>query len=1130
MHIREYQTWLQAYDEARGWDKIAPPHTFLHLIEEIGEVAREVEYLEGYREADNAGDARARLAAELADATTFLYKLACQCGVDLEDALKANMTKAENRFSIAFGQADTERYLARQAENLARRRKNMTKPQSFQDVIMRLDRYWADYGCLIWQPYSEKLGAGTANPATTLRVLGPEPWNVGYVEPSYRPDDGRYAENPNRMQMFIQYQVILKPDPGNPQELYLGSLEAVGINMREHDVRFVEDNWESPALGAWGLGWEVWLDGQEISQYTYFQQAGGLNLDPVAVELTYGLERIVMYLQRVRAVWDIDWDGVHTYGDVYMRPEIEHCVYNFELADVERLTQMYNLYEIEAKACMEQGLVIPAYDYILRCSHTFNVLDARGAIGVTERASYFGRMRDLTRQVARLYVGQREEMGYPSLQQQAARGKQQDRNTLPAEPESTTYSLQPTTLLLEIGTEELPVTDLSLALEQLEVAVPQMLANARLSYGSLRVVGTPRRQAVLVYELAPRQPDQTMEVQGPPAKVAFDADGHPTRAAEGFARKQGVPVEALRVVTKDAKSYVVATRTEEGRPAAKVLVEELPKLIAGLHFPRTMRWNATNVGFPRPLRWLVGLLGDRVIPLEYAGAVGGRTTRGLRPLGSPQIQLACADDYLPMMAQNQIAVDVAERRKQIRTQAGTLAATVGGRIPDDADLLDEVTNLVEHPTALLGRFEPEYLALPQDVLVTVMKKHQRYFPVVHAQSGELLPYFVAIRNGDDYNLDVVRGGKEDVLRARFADAKFFYGNDTRKPLDNFLPRLDTLTFQEQLGSMLDKSKRLEKLGSVVGQALGLDEIEQMTVRRAAHLCKADLASQLVIELTSLQGLMGREYARLSGDEEAVATAIFEHYLPRFARDALPETRPGLALGLANRLDSLVGLFAVGLAPTGSADPYHLRRDALGVVQNLIAHEIPLSLQPLLTEAAALMPVPVAEQVLASVSRFITERLRGWLRDKGFRYDVVDAVLAEQGNDPYGAYRTAAQLTVWVERDDWMDLLNAYGRCIRIVRDQTERFQFRPDVDPEPATAALWKAYQTARAQVTTPLGSDVDRLLTVLRPMIPAINRFFDDVLVMHEDRVLRENRLGLLQDIWDLSRGIVDVTRLEGF
>ena len=995
----------------------------------------------------------------------------------------------------------------------------------FKDVIMRLDRYWADHGCLIWQPSRETLPAGTGNPATTLRVLGPEPWNVGYVEPSSRPADGRYAENPNRMQMFTQYQVILKPDPGNPQELYLGSLEATGIDMREHDVRFVEDNWESPALGSWGLGWEVWLDGQEISQYTYFQQAGGLNLDPVAVELTYGLERILMYLQKVRSVWDIDWDGVHTYGDAYMRPEVEHCIYNFELADVGRLSQMYSLYEAEANACLEKGLVIPAYDYIQRCSHTFNILDSRGAIGVTERASYFGRMRDLSRQVARLYLEQREDLGYPFLERQATSGKRQVGK---AEPEPLAWPLEPCTFLLEVGTEELPVGDLTLALEQLESSVPRMLDAARLGYESLEVVGTPRRQAVLVHHLAASQPDQTLEVQGPPAKVAFDTDGNPTRAAQGFARKQDVPVEALRVVTEGERSYVVATKTESGRSAAQVLSAELPKLLAGLRFPRTMRWNETNVSFPRPLRWLVGLLGDQVVPFAYAGVASGRSTTGLRPHGSPEIELDHADDYLATMAEHRIVIDVAERREQVRTQAKALAATVEGRIPDNPVLLDEVTNLVERPTALLGQFEPEYLALPQDVLVTVMMTHQRYFPVVQAESSELMPFFVAVRNGDDHHLDVVREGYEDVLRARFADAKFFYDNDTRQSLEDFLPRLDTLTFQEELGSMLDKSKRLEKLVPIVGRALGMDGAEQAAAQRAAHLCKADLATQLVIELTSLQGFMGREYARLSGEEEAVATAIFEHYLPRSAVDALPETRQGLALGLANRLDSLVGLFAVGLAPTGSADRYHLRRDALGLVQNLTAHEIALLLCPLLAEAAALMPLPVPEQALDEVTLFITERLRGWLRDQGFRYDVVDAVLAERGDDPYSAYRGVAQLAAWVQRDDWMDLLNAYGRCIRIVRDQAERLDFVPDLDPESATAALGEAYQIARAQITPT--SDVDRFLTAIRPMIPAINCFFDDVLVMHEDRELRESRLGLLQDIWDLSRGIVDMARLEGF
>ncbi len=288
-------------------------------------------------------------------------------------------------------------------------------------------------GCLIWQPYSEKVGAGTGNPATVLRVLGPEPWNVAYAEPSYRADDGRYAENPNRMQMHTQYQVILKPAPANSQELYLGSLEAIGIDRNRHDIRFVEDNWESPALGAWGLGWEVWLDGLEITQYTYFQQAGGLPLDPIPVEYTYGLERIVMYLQGVKEVWQIDWDGKRTYGDVLKRPEIEHCTYDFEVADVGRLKLMYDLFEAEAKNAMAHRLVIPAHDYVLRCSHTFNLLDARGAIGVTERAAFFARMRDLARQVSVAYVEQRQHEEFPWLEdgQDDCRRSHHDRRCIP---------------------------------------------------------------------------------------------------------------------------------------------------------------------------------------------------------------------------------------------------------------------------------------------------------------------------------------------------------------------------------------------------------------------------------------------------------------------------------------------------------------------------------------------------------------------------------------------------------------------------------------------------------------------------------------------------------------------------
>ena len=348
----------------------------------------------------------------------------------------------------------------------------MHNPLNFQSIMLTLEHFWADKGCLIWQPYYSQVGAGTMNPATFLRVLGPEPWNVAYVEPSVRPDDGRYGDNPYRLQQHYQFQVILKPDPGNPQELYLQSLQALGIDPLEHDIRFVEDNWESPALGAWGLGWEVWLDGQEITQFTYFQQAGGFNLEPVSVEITYGLERIAMALQGCYNFRKIQWSPDYTYGDVNYQAEKEHSQYYFETADIERVREMFRLYEEEANLALDKGLVLPAHDYILKCSHNFNILDTRGAVGVTERQAMFGRMRDLSRRSAEAYIAQREALGFPWLEKQTAADAQMEKHdpqlSLPADQKADT----PADFLLEIGTEELPAADLESALQQLEQLVP----------------------------------------------------------------------------------------------------------------------------------------------------------------------------------------------------------------------------------------------------------------------------------------------------------------------------------------------------------------------------------------------------------------------------------------------------------------------------------------------------------------------------------------------------------------------------------------------------------------------------------------------------------------------------------
>ncbi|MDO9129640.1 MAG: glycine--tRNA ligase subunit beta, partial [Anaerolineales bacterium] len=961
-------------------------------------------------------------------------------------------------------------------------------------------------------------------------VLGPEPWNVAYVEPSVRPDDGRYGENPNRFQQHYQFQVILKPDPGNPVELYLQSLEALGIDPRQHDIRLVEDNWEQPAISAWGLGWEVWLDGQEITQFTYFQQVGGQSLDPVAVELTYGLERILIALNNASAIWDEPWNETVKYGEVRRQEEFEHSKYYFEVADVMRLRQMYDLFKAEAEACLAAGLVVPAHDYVLKCSHAFNTLDTRGAIGVTERQAFFGQMRALARQVAEAYLEQRKQLEYPLLK---VTGSQVAGSQVRQIPQLS--NLQPANFLLEIGTEELPAGDLDTALEQLKANVPTLLDELRLRHGKIRIAGTPRRLAIFIESLARRQTDREDLVKGPPAERAFGPDGVPTPAAIGFAKGKGVDVKALEVREMDGGKYVVAVVKQAGRPAPDVLAESLPELVAGIKFDKSMRWNASNVAFSRPIRWLVALLGDQVIPFEYAGVTSGNVTRGLRPYDSPEIEIKSADKYFDVIKNAGIVLDTEERKASILEQVKQAAALVGGEAIIDDGLLAEVTNLVEKPTAVIGAFNEEFLSLPRDVLISTMKKHQRYFPVQRvgatftvAQNNEkgrrqappLLPHFIAIRNGDDLHIDLVRQGNEHVLHARFADADFFVREDLKHKLEDFRPRLGTLTFQAKLGSMLDKSERMLKLATGLGEMLGLDNLQLANLQRATFLAKADLMTKMVVEMTSLQGLMGREYALRSGENQAVAEAIGEQYQP------VPKTKSGLAVALADRLDSLAGLFAAGLAPSGTKDPFGLRRAALGVVQPLIEHDIAFDLRAALKEAAALEPVEVSGVVQSQVLEFISVRLRALLIDAGYKYDVVDAILAAQGHDPASAARAVKQLSAWVSRDDWHTILPAYARCVRITRDQKEKLAVKPEAFVEQAEKDLFAAVKRQKAIPT----GDVDAFLSVVVDIIPSINIFFDKVLVMAEEKAIRENRLGLLQQIAAFADSVADMSKLEGF
>ncbi|KAL4585928.1 hypothetical protein LXL04_010555 [Taraxacum kok-saghyz] len=825
---------------------------------------------------------------------------------------------------------------------------------TFQQAIQRLQEYWASVGCTIMQCSNTEVGAGTMNPLTFLRVLGPEPWNVAYAEPSIRPDDSRYGENPNRLQRHTQFQVILKPDPGNSQDLFIRSLSALGcIDVNEHDIRFVEDNWESPVLGAWGLGWEIWMDGMEITQFTYFQQSGSLQLTPVSVEITYGLERILMLLQGVDHFKKIQYaDGI-TYGELFSENEKEMSAYYLEHASVDHIQKHFDFFEAESRALLDLGLAIPAYDQLLKTSHAFNILDARGFVGVTERARYFGRMRSLARQCALLWSNTRESLGYPLGVVSQANNLVVPQEVL--ESEAKKVSEEPRLFLLEIGTEELPPNDVASAGQQLKDLIVLLLGKQRLTHGEVLVFGTPRRLVISVENLCSKQVANEVEVRGPPVAKAFDSQGNPTKAAEGFCRRNSVPVDSLYRKSEGKTEYIYVRVMESAQLALEVLSKELPGAIAKISFPKSMRWNS-DVIFSRPIRWILALHGGAFVPFSYAGILSGNVSHGLRNTKSATIMVDSAESYASQMQQAGISVDTEERKRIILERSNHLAKGVDGCLVIQNSLLDEVVNLVEAPVPVLGKFSESFLVLPKDLLVMVMQKHQKYFALTDNE-GNLLPYFIAVANGA-INESVVGKGNEAVLRARYEDAKFFYELDTSKIFSEFRGQLNGILFHEKLGTMEDKMLRVESTVNELGLALGLTEPELPIIQEAASLAMSDLSTAVVTEFTSLSGVMARHYALREGYSQQVADALFEITLPRFSGDVLPETDGGIVLSIADRLDSLVGLFGAGCQPSSTNDPFGLRRIAYGLVQVLVEKDRNLDLRHALKVVASVQPLEI----------------------------------------------------------------------------------------------------------------------------------------------------------------------------
>ncbi|TWE11862.1 glycine--tRNA ligase [Rudaeicoccus suwonensis] len=994
-----------------------------------------------------------------------------------------------------------------------------------QDALIRLQKFWTDRGCMIVQPYNTEVGAGTMNPATLMRVLGPEPWRVAYVEPSVRPDDSRYGENPNRLQTHTQFQVILKPDPGNPQELYLESLQALDIDIHAHDVRFVEDNWAQPAIGAWGLGWEVWLDGMEITQFTYFQQVGGQNLDPVAVELTYGIERIMMAQQGVSHFKDLQYAPGVTYGEAFGQQEYEMSRYYLDDADVATNQEFFDRYVAEATRMVEARLPIPAYSYVLKSSHAFNVLDARGAISTTERAKAFATMRGLARDVSQLWVERRGELDFPLLKSEApkvllgaaVRHPADDQEDV--DPAALPQDSQ--LLALEIGVEELPPHVVQQAIDFVRASLTERLDATRLTHGAIDVVGTPRRIVATVAALSAHEPDAESLRKGPKVAAAYDADGNPTKACEGFARGQKVDVADLVRAEFDGAEHVAVRVTETGRGVMEVAGELIAGVIESLRADKNMRWSDPQLSYSRPIRWLVALWGETVVPVHASDLVAGRTTYVHRTNPEPLVRVAKADDLVHVLTTHGLVVDPVQRRAQVVEQARQLAGSVGGTVDVEGEsaLVDEITNLVEQPHGILGTFGEKYLELPEQILTTVMRKHQRYLPV-RDDAGKLLPYFVTIANGDCDD-ELVRLGNESVMRARYEDAAFFFAADLKVPLEELRAGIAKLTFENRIGSVAQRADRIRDIATGFADTLGITGDQRATLDRAGELAKFDLSSQMVIEMSSLAGPMAKEYALRAGEPAAVATALLEMEQPRTAGGEVPQTTPGAVLALADRFDLLSAMFAIGAKPTGSSDPYALRRAALGVVSILRAHPqlAGITISGGLRAAADRLRqqgIDVSDESVAAATEFVVGRFGQQLRDEGVPVGLVAAV-TPLADAPGVATQALADITAARAETRFPALVEAVQRITRIVPEGTPAAYDRALL-VEDAEQALLVYVNELPDHANDALPQWIPDAL----PLVAPLARFFDDIMLMAEDEALRAARLGLVQTVVERApRGI---------
>lgn len=1010
--------------------------------------------------------------------------------------------------------------------------------KSFQDILLDLSQFWKKQGCIIHQGYDLEVGAGTFNPATFLRCLGPEPYRAAYIEPSRRPSDGRFGDNPIRFQHYFQYQVILKPSPPNILELYLQSLVAIGFDLSKHDIRFVHDDWEQPTIGAWGLGWEVWMDGMEVTQFTYFQSVGGVDLKPITGEITYGIERLSTFLQGVDSTFDLEWSGDMTYGDIYKRNEFEWSHYNFDEADTGMWHRHFEDFEKESKRLIAKRLPLPAYDFVMKASHAFNMLDARGAISVSERSSYIGRIRELARLVAELYIASREEQNFPLLNKFKGIAEEPKPN-IKSLSESLLHPQEGKTedFLLEIGLEELPATFVPMGVQGLEKAIKNFLNSHKIPFKEIFSYGTPRRLAVIIEGLALAKPPQETEKRGPALSAAFDPEGNPLPPSIGFFRSLNQAPLSLKEIRekkvphieiRDVKGadYLYATIKSPQESTALLLQENLPALILGIDFPKKMRWGNEEIQFARPLRWIACLIGDQILPFSIGNISSGNLSQGHRQLKPGTFPISSPGRYLETLRTHYVIADIAERQTSIILQLNALEKTMEGKALLREKVIPQVLHLTEWPVLTFASFNSNYLKAPKEILVSEMVEHQKYFPV-ETEDGTLKNLFVI--TADNNPSELIKKGNQTVLSSRLKDGTFLYEQDLKVPLEAFREKLKKATFLTGLGSVFDKTERLKLHGKTLLKYLPIADVSK--VEKGAELSKCDLASGVVYEFPELQGVVGKIYALEAGIDPEIASSIDEHWMPRGENAPLPSTPTGIILSLADKIDNLLSCFGMGMKPTSSSDPFALRRQVLGIIRIVIQGQYRLPLKQVIEECLAhFSHLPLKNQeLIEEISGFILNRIRTVFLEDSLKKDEIEASLSSGFNDIYDTFcRISALRNFRQQSQAFPALFEVYKRAKGQIPNG-KPLPFSKELLIEPAEKDLVKTLEQVEGSLLQAIQHhDYKQAYEHLALLQPPLNQLFEDVKILADDPSLQQNRLALLQKVFGLFNQLVDFSKIQ--